>query len=130
MKIEHIGYQVHDPAAVAEWYVLHLGFSIRRAADHPVPVRFMADCEGQVMLEIYHNPAVTVPEYAAMDPLLFHIAFACEDLPGTITRLTQAGATIHSGPETTPHRDQIAILRDPWGLAIQLANRATPMLEC
>ena len=32
MKIEHIALQVADPAAMADWYVKHLGFCVRRAA--------------------------------------------------------------------------------------------------
>lgn len=63
-----------------------------------------------------------------MDPLLLHIAFVCEDLAATTKRLVAAGATLVAGPELLPSGDELAMLRDPWGLAIQLAKRATPML--
>jgi hypothetical protein len=55
------------------------------------------------------------------------VAFACEDVPGTVRRLAAAGAVSVSGPETI-RGDQLAMLRDPWGLAIQLVRRAQPML--
>ena len=128
MRIEHIGYQVADPAAAGDWYCRHLGFTVKRAAEEPVPVRFIADESGQVMLEIYNNPKVAPPDYASMDPLLLHIAFACEDVPGERQRLIDAGATPVGEIDDLPNGDQLAMLRDPWGLAIQLARRGVPML--
>ncbi len=47
MKIEHAAYQVGDPVAMAEWYCAHLGFVVKRSADTPVPVRFLADQSGE-----------------------------------------------------------------------------------
>ncbi len=128
MRIEHFGYQVADPAAVARWYIEHFGFVIKRSADAPVPVRFLADCSGQVMLEIYNNPKVPVPDYASMDPLTLHIAFVCEDVPATVKQCVDAGATIVSDPEKLDNGDELAMLRDPWGLCIQMAKRGTSML--
>jgi catechol 2,3-dioxygenase-like lactoylglutathione lyase family enzyme len=127
MKIEHVALQVADPAAMAEWYVRHLGFSVRRSSDEPVVARFMADVSGAVMLEVYHNPKVPVPDYASMQPALLHVAFLCEDLPEAIVRLTAAGASLVSGPEVLG-LDELAMLRDPWGLAIQLAKRKCAMI--
>ncbi len=128
MRIEHAGLQVQDPAAMADWYTKNLGFNCRRSADAPVPVRFIADEGGRVMLEVYHNPAIGVPDYAAMNPLFLHVAFVCEDVEGTARRLVDAGAALVSGPETKQNGDELAMLRDPWGLAIQLCRRASPMV--
>ena len=129
MRIEHIGIQVENPAAMADWYIANLGFSCRRSADAPVPVRFIADDSGRVMLEIYRNPSVQVPDYSAADPLTLHVAFACGDIPGTMARLIAAGATVFSAPQKAGNGDELAILRDPWGLPIQLAHRATPLVD-
>lgn len=129
MRIEHIGLQVADPAAVADWYIMHLGFTCKRSGDSPVPVRFIADDSGRVMLEVYNNPTVQAPDYAAMDPLLLHVAFVCEDVAGTMARLLTAGATVASPPQVIPTGDEIAMLRDPWGLAIQLVRRHAPMVS-
>lgn len=128
MKIEHLALQVHDPAKFADWYCEQLGFTVKRGADEPVPVRFLADEPGHVMMEIYNNPNATTPDYASMDPMLLHLAFVCPDVPGTVERLVAAGATLVSGPETQASGDQLAMLRDPWGLAIQLVHRSEPML--
>ena len=129
MKIEHFAYQVEDPAGVADWYGRHLGFAVKRSSDEPVPVRFLADESGQVMIEIYNNPAVRAPDYASMDPLLLHLAFVCENVPETCERLEAAGALRISGPDHLENGDQLAMLRDPWGLAIQLCYRGEPMID-
>jgi glyoxylase I family protein len=128
MKIEHFAYQVEKPVEVADWYCEHLGFTVKRSMDEPVPCRFLADETGSVMIEIYNNPKVTAPDYGSMDPLLLHLAFVCPDVSGTVDRLTAAGAELVAGPETLPDGDELAMLRDPWGLAIQFVNRADPMV--
>ena len=81
MKIEHAAYVVQDPPATAEWYVKHLGFEIKRAMDVSPFGHFLADGSGIVMLEIYNNPAVDVPDYASIDPLILHLALISEDVP-------------------------------------------------
>ena len=123
MKIEHTGLQVADPAAMADWYVEHLGFAIKRSADEPNPVRFLADSGGQVMIEIYRNPVADVPDYGSMNPLLLHIAYDCPDVDETVKRLVSAGASIATDAATTPAGDRLAMLRDPWGLSIQSRSR-------
>ncbi len=128
MRIEHIGLQVSDPKAMADWYREHLGFVCKRAGDPPVSVRFLADEGGQVMVEIYNNPAVPPPDYFRVDPLILHLAFRCEDIPATLERLVQAGATVESPLQTIPNGDRLAMLRDPWGVPIQLAQRLIPMI--
>jgi len=127
MRIEHVGYQVAEPAAMANWYVQHLGFTVKRSADAPVPVRFLADPSGQVMIEIYNNPKASLPDYFAADPLLFHLAFVCDAVPETAHRLKAAGATLVSGPEMIKG-DELAMLRDPWGVPIQLCRRGSRMV--
>jgi len=128
MKIEHVALQVAEPAAAAEWYVANLGFSVRRAVDQPVVARFLADSSGAVMLELYNSPSVPVPAYGAMDPLLLHVAFVCDDVPAALQRLLHAGATLVTAPHANGC-DELAMLRDPWGLAIQLVRRKQPMLS-
>jgi len=127
MEIEHLGLNVADPAAMAEWYVAHLGMRIVLSSDEPVPVRFLADSAGRVMMEIYHNPAAPVPDRAAADPLELHLAFRSDDVRADAERLIAAGATPAAEPFETPAGDAIAIVRDPWGFAVQLARRRKPM---
>jgi glyoxylase I family protein len=128
MKIEHTAYQVEDPVAMAAWYVQHLGLTVKRAqAERPFG-QFLADDGDAVMLELYNNPAVDVPDYRAIDPLILHIAFWTDDVEATRARLLAAGATAEGEAVVTPAGDHVAMLRDPWGMPIQFVHRARPML--
>jgi len=127
MKIEHVALFVQDPVSVARWYEEHLGLRVVRSSEQrPSLTRFLADSEGTTVLEIYAG-TLPVPNYAAMDPLLLHVAFATNDLPATRDRLLAAGATAEGDITVTPAGDRLAMLRDPWGLALQLAHRPTPL---
>jgi glyoxylase I family protein len=130
MKIEHAGYMVQDPIRTAEWYCHNLGFRIARGMQASPFTHFLADASGNVMLEIYNNPAASVPNYAAMDPLVLHIAFdiGSETIESARDRLLAAGCTLYSDLTVTPAGDQLIMLRDPWGLALQLAKRNKPMV--
>jgi glyoxylase I family protein len=129
MRIEHFAYMVSDPVAVAEWYEKNLGWQIRRSEDKTPFARFVADSSGHVMVEIYNNPAAAVPDYRAMNPLVLHIGMECDDVDGVRQRLLAAGATDAGGIMVTPLGDRLAMLRDPWGMAIQLCHRKTPMIR-
>jgi len=125
MKIEHTALNVKDPVRFAEWYVQHLGMQVVKKLDEPPHTHFLRGAPGDAMLEVYRNPAVPVPDHASMDPLALHIAFATDDVEGGRDRLLAAGATAAGEIEQLPGGDQVAMLRDPWGLAIQLAHRVT-----
>ena len=128
MDIEHIGYQVPDPVAAARWYAENLGLCVARSFGEPAYAHFLADSSGHVMIEIYNNPKAPVPDYRAMDPLILHLAFECDDVAGVRQRLLAAGATAEGDVASAPNGDVLAMLRDPWGFPIQLANRAQPMV--
>ena len=128
MKVEHFALQVPDPVAMADWYVKHLGCSIARAGGEPSHARFVRDSSGAVMLEVYRNPKLPAPDYANMDPLLVHLAFVSDSPAADRDRLVKAGARLIEDLVTSPAGDQLVMLRDPWGVALQLAKRAVPML--
>ena len=128
MKIEHTAYQVEDPVALARWYVEHLGMTIKRAQAASPYGHFLADDGDAVMLEFYANPKVAVPDYRGMDPLVLHIAFSADDVAAARARLMAAGATAVGDVQQTDAGDVVAMLRDPWGLAVQLVSRRTAMI--
>jgi glyoxylase I family protein len=129
VRLEHVGLNVADPIKAAQWYVDNLGMKILREAPAPANTRFLGDAGGNMMLEIYHNPPGAVPNYAAMDPLLLHVAFMVDDVDALRSKLIAAGATPVGEVSTTATGDKLAMLRDPWGLAIQFVHRANPMLK-
>lgn len=127
LNIEHFACNVADPVAVAAWYVTHLG--MRVAVHNPAAFErhFLADASNRVVMEIYGNPADHAPDYASMHPLRFHIAFAAADLDAVKAELLAAGATFVN-EDNYPDGSRLMMLRDPWGLALQLVTRATPLL--
>jgi catechol 2,3-dioxygenase-like lactoylglutathione lyase family enzyme len=130
MKLEHAGITVSDPAAFTDWYCQHLGFRVMRQMPTAPFTTFIADASGSVMLEIYRHAHIQLFDYPNQDPLLLHFAFEVgeEPIEAVAERLLAAGASVYSPLAVTPSGDQLIMLRDPWGLAIQLAHRGKSML--
>ena len=120
MKLEHIGFNVAEPQKVMDWWCANLGFT----QTHPA---FVVDSTGQMEIEFYRNDAAPIPDYTAISPLTLHIAFLSEDVDADAARLVAAGATLLE----TVHKPgfDMAMLRDPFGLAIQFVTRGTPILR-
>lgn len=129
MKIEHIAWQVEDPEKMVEWYCEKLGMRVVRGGDPKAGAVFLADGLEKTVIEIYRNKSVKVPDYRKMDPLLLHIAFQVQDVAAETVRLKKAGAVLVSGPDNLENGDTIVMMRDPWGLPLQLVKRAEPMME-
>ena len=120
MKLEHIGFNVAEPQKVMDWWCANLGFT----QTHPA---FVVDSTGQMAIEFYRNDAAPIPDYTAISSLTLHIAFLSEDVDADAVRLVAAGATLLE----TVHKPgfDMAMLRDPFGLAIQFVTRGTPILR-
>ena len=124
MKFEHAALNVPDAKAVADWWIEHCGMlNVRGEGGPPF---FLADASGRTILEIYSNEAAPIPDYAAQNPLTLHIAFAVEDAGAERDRLAAAGATLVSDAKTQDGT-RLVMLRDPWGIALQLVQRKTPL---
>lgn len=129
MKLEHVAFNVSDPHAIADWYVNHLGFRLARKNNVPPFVTFIADDSGKVMLEFCNDPlAEFVPDYANMNTLLLHIALVSDEPHADQARLVNAGATFVS-ERKLDNGSLLIMLRDPWGLALQLCKRNSPLLS-
>jgi glyoxylase I family protein len=127
LNVEHFACNVSDPVAMAAWYVEHLGMRIVRKISAPPHIHFLADANGRVVVEIYSNPVDPIPDYSSMHPMRFHLAFAAPDPDAARTALVAAGATFVD-EQTLADGSRLVMLRDPWGLALQLCARATPLL--
>jgi hypothetical protein len=79
------------------------------------------------LLEIYNNPPNQVPQYATMSPLQLHIAFVSQNPETDKDALIEAGATLVEELRLDDG-SHLIMLRDPWGLALQLCKRAVFML--
>jgi catechol 2,3-dioxygenase-like lactoylglutathione lyase family enzyme len=128
MHLEHLGLNHPDPVAAATWYCHNLGMTIARSFGPPQHGRFLADGRGTMMLEFYANADVAIPNYASLSPFTFHIAFHVPDVAATRAQLLHAGATAEGEINTNAAGDKLAIVRDPWGICVQLVQRATAMV--
>jgi catechol 2,3-dioxygenase-like lactoylglutathione lyase family enzyme len=125
MKFEHFALNVPDARAQAAWYVQHLGFSVVRKREDEPFTHFLADDSGRVIVELYSNPAAAVPDYADAHPLVFHFALIANDARTERMRLEKAGATLFL-EETLADASSLIMMRDPWGVPVQLCQRTRP----
>ncbi len=127
MRIEHFAINVPAPLDAARWYVEHLGMRVVRRVMEPPWAHFLQDSAGLTTVEIYGNRDAPLPDYHAMDPRVFHIAFAVHDVATERQRLLQAGASPAGEVVRTPAGDTMVFLRDPWGVPLQLVHRRHPL---
>jgi catechol 2,3-dioxygenase-like lactoylglutathione lyase family enzyme len=125
MKFEHFALNVPDAPTHAQWYVQHLGFTVAIALTAAPYTHFLADDTGRTIVELYSNPEAAYPDYAKTHPLVFHLALVAPDARAERARLEKSGATFFS--ETSlPDGSLLIMLRDPWGVPLQLCQRTTP----
>jgi len=127
MKIEHTAFNVEEPVLMARWYVEHLGLTIKRRTTDAPYAHFLADDGDHVMIELYGNKQAPLPDYRNMNPAELHLAFTSTDVAKDCARLKAAGATVVADVHQLGD-DTFAMLRDPWGLAVQLVQRGTAMI--
>jgi len=121
---EHTALNVPDVDGMGRWYCDNLGMSVLRSGES---VRYLADSTGRLVFEFYTNQSQPIPEYAEMAPATMHLAFYASDIPAAVEKLAAAGATIARGCEVSETGDEMAMLRDPWGVPLQLMKRAEPI---
>lgn len=127
MKIEHTAFNVEEPVLMARWYVEHLGLTVQRRTTGAPYAHFLADDSGTVMIEIYGNKDAPLPDYRNMNPAELHLAFVSRDVAADTQRLRTAGATVVADVHQLGD-DTFSMLRDPWGLPVQLVQRANSMI--
>ena len=128
MIFEHFALNVLNPVEMADWYVKNLEMKIVRSVNEAPFARFLADKTGRVVLELYSNNSVKIPEYKNNHPLEFHFAFMVEDATSLKDKLLNAGATLEEElkPDDGSH---LVMLRDPFGIPLQLCKRGIPMMK-
>jgi glyoxylase I family protein len=122
---EHLALNVRDQKAVEDWYVENLGFTVVRR--YPAGASFLADSAGRIVFELYSRDDVPYFDGEGTHSLTVHIAYECQDVEGTAKALLSAGATEDIPLATSPDGDVLIILRDPFGITIQLIDRADPL---
>lgn len=126
MIFEHFAINVPDPQATADWYVKHVGLTIvRQQSEHPF-MTFLADSTGRVICELYYRPEQTIMNYGSQHPLTFHFAMESANAEADKKRLLAAGAFFYE-EQYLPDGSHLVMMRDPWGISLQLCQRATRM---
>jgi glyoxylase I family protein len=128
MIFEHFALNVSNPVEMADWYVDNLEMKIVRSVDKSPFARFLADKTGRVVLELYSNNAAKIPEYKSAHPLEFHFAFMVEDAVSLKDKLLNAGATFEEELKLDDG-SHLVMLRDPFGVPLQLCKRGIPMMK-
>lgn len=125
---EHVALNVPDPLAMVEWYRDHFGMTVKRGGGAPTHTTFVADISGSILLELFVNTAFPMLDLHNLHQMSFHLAFMTNDIVGTRDAVARAGSAVLEDVSTAPSGDRFLMMRDPWGLSLQFAQRANPML--
>jgi len=123
MTFEHFALNVPDARASARWLVEHLGFTIARQREEAPFTHFLSDDAGRIVVELYSNTAAATIDFPSTHPLLFHFAVVSVDAQSDRVRLEKAGATFFV-EDALPDGTRLIMMRDPWGVPVQLCQRA------
>jgi glyoxylase I family protein len=124
---EHFALNVLDAKALAGWYVNHCRMKIVRGSDTAPFAHFLADRSGRMVMEVYSNPAAPLTDLRDRDPLYFHVAFTVDDPAAARTHLEQQGA-VYVSEVRLDDGSLLIMLRDPWGIPLQLCKRVKPLV--
>ena len=126
MILEHFALNVSEPHKMKDWYVKHLDLTIVSEMSEAPFMIFLADESGRVIFELYNNPAGEFLDFREMHHLTMHCAFEVKNAAAEQTRLQSAGCSFveEVSKEDGSH---LVMLRDPWGLALQLCQRGVRM---
>lgn len=127
MVFEHFALNVSDPLKMAEWYVKNCKMKIVWSTEEAPYTRFLADQSGRVVFEVYHNPKADIPDHKNNHPLEFHFALKVDDADVVKDKLIAAGAELFEDLKLDDG-SHLVMLRDPFGIPLQLCQRANPLM--
>ncbi len=125
MVFEHIALNVKNVEDIKEWYVANVGLKVVSEQSQAPFMTFLEDSTGRVILELYHRPEEEITNFKTKHPLSFHMAFVSQNAEKDKTRLLDKGASFVE-EITKEDGSHLVMLRDPWGMPLQLCHRAKP----
>lgn len=123
MIFEHFALNVPDVDKVVSWYTSQLGLKVVRQQKEAPFMTFLADSNDRVVVEIYYRPDETITDFTSQHPLTFHVAFVSENAEADKVRLIAEGASLFE-EVNLEDGSHLVMLRDPWGMPLQLCQRA------
>lgn len=127
--IQHIGFNVNNPIEITNWYIQNLDMKLIRTGKAPQYVTFIADSGSNMEIEFYNKEKVDKIDFQKIDVMSFHFAFLTDSINLIESKLIAAGAKLIDKTTETPAGDKVAMLRDPWGMPLQLVQRSIPMIK-
>ncbi len=127
MIFEHFALNVSKPVEMAEWYVKNCGMKLVQSMDEVPYTRFLADQSGRVVFEVYSNTKADIPDHKNHHPLEFHFALKVDDADAVKDKLIDAGAELFED-QKLEDGSHLVMLRDPFGVPLQLCQRANSMM--
>lgn len=128
IQFEHFALNVEQPHEIADWYVRTLGCQVLFKMDTEPHTVFLADANGRVFWELYRNRKARMTNVCHSDPLVFHLAVAVDNLDETKSNVLEAGGAFVEEVRTDSG-SVLLMMRDPWGIALQLCSRVPPFIE-
>ncbi|MDO6604076.1 VOC family protein [Arenibacter palladensis] len=125
MVFEHIALNVKNVEDIKDWYVANVGLKVVSEQSQAPFMTFLEDSTGRVILELYHRPEEEITNFKTKHPLSFHMAFVSQNAEKDKTRLLDKGAS-YVEEITKEDGSHLVMLRDPWGMPLQLCHRAKP----
>ena len=127
MVFEHFALNVKNPIDFVEWYISNCEMKIAKSIKVAPFTHFLTDSIGRTVIEVYSNPSAKIPDYNSLHPLEFHFAFKVNDVNEMKEKLVSAGAKLLEDV-TSEDGSHFVMLRDPFGIPLQLCKRATPLI--
>ena len=125
MVFEHIALNVKNVEDIKDWYVANVGLKVVSEQSQAPFMTFLEDSTGRVILELYHRPEEEITNFKTKHPLSFHMAFVSQNAEKDKTRLLDKGASFVE-EITKEDGSHLVMLRDPWGMPLQLCHRTKP----
>jgi glyoxylase I family protein len=129
LGFEHFALNALNSASITTWYTQNLGMNMVRKGSDPANTNFIGDAGNNAMMEMYNNAAFQVLDLWKINHLSMHFAFVVDDVKGIKNKLVEAGAKIVEDIREVTTGDQVLVLRDPRGLALQFIKRSEPILK-
>jgi glyoxylase I family protein len=127
MTFEHFALNVSKPIEMSQWYVENCEMKIVKSIEDYPYTKFLTDKAGKVMFEIYSNTSAKIPDYEKQNPLEFHFALKVDNPIEVKDKLISAGAKFVEEIKMDDG-SHLIMLRDPFGIPLQLCKRGTPMI--
>lgn len=119
--LEHTAIASPDPAALAQWYVEHLGFHINYRYD----AFFFVKAPNGTMLEIVPSEGAA-HAHGLKDPGIRHLAIAVQDFDAAYKQLREAGVQFLNEPYVN-QGNRLVFFTDRDGNFLHLIEREQPL---